>query len=490
MQVADSDRLVALDRADVEEGGFKAFVRVCWTLVEPRELVWEPHMDIVCDHLEAVLRGEIRDMVINVPPGTSKSLLCSVLFPAYAWIVDPALKFLYTTYDEQLSHRFAQRTLNLINTEWWKRRWPHVEIVNGERANQSLYDTTAGGMRASTMMGGRAVGKHADILMCDDPHKTDDLEGDPESVKKTLDHAWEARWIQTFSTRRADAATFRRVVIMQRLHERDLAGRMIELEGTVHVCLPMEYEPNRHCKTAWGEDWRTEEGELLCPKRFPKAVVDNDRKTMTARAFASQMQQRPAPKEGNTLKREYFQNRWTLLPPYLKMYISVDCNLKERTDTDRAVVQVWGVLGAQVYCIDQLSGRWSFAMILKAIRDMKAKWPMVRNILVEAKANGPAVVSVLKKQIPGVLEIEPMGGKEGRVDAVEPTLKALDVLFPAHDSQWVQDLIEEAATFPSAAHDDMLDAMTQFLVWHLTNGVGLASWRKAMRNARNGHSFR
>lgn len=490
MHVVDSDRLVALDRADVEEGGFKAFVRVAWPLVEPRPLVWEQHMDLVCDHLEAVLRGEIRDMVVNVPPGTSKSTICSVLFPAYAWITDPALKFLYTTYDEQLSHRFAQRTLNLICTEWWKRRWPHVEIVNGERANQSLYDTTAGGMRASTMMGGRAVGKHADILMCDDPHKTDDLEGDPESVRKTLDEAWETRWVNTFSTRRADAATFRRVVIMQRLHELDLSGRMLELEGTVHLCLPMEYEPKRHCKTKWGEDWRTEEGELLCPKRFPKEVVEADRKRMTARAFNSQMQQRPAPKEGNTLKREYFENRWLVLPPYLKMYISVDCNLKERKDTDRAVVQVWGVLGAQVYCIDQLSGRWSFDMILKAIRDMKAKWPMVRNILVEAKANGPAVVSVLKRQIPGVLEIEPQGGKESRVDAVEPTLKALDVLFPSHSAPWVGELIEEAVTFPSAAHDDMLDAMTQFLVWHLTQGIGLSGWRKAMANARKGHSFR
>jgi predicted phage terminase large subunit-like protein len=490
MLVADSERLVALDRADVEEGGFKAFVRVAWPMVEPRALVWEPHMDLVCDHLEAVLLGEIRDLVINVPPGTSKSNLCSVLFPAYAWIKDPALKFLYTTYDEQLSHRFAKRTMDLINTDWWKRRWPHVEIVDGDRANQSLYDTTAGGMRASTMMGGRATGKHADILMCDDPHKPDDLEGEPESVKKTLEEAWDSRWINTFSNRRADAATFRRVVIMQRLHEQDIAGRMVELPTTVHLCLPMEYEPNRHCKTAWGQDWRTVEGELLCPLRFPQEVVEADRKNMTARAFASQMQQRPAPKEGNTLKRDYFENRWLLLPPYIKMYVSVDCNLKERADTDRAIVQVWGVLGAQVYCIDQVGGRWSFDMILKGIRDMKLKWPMVRNILIEAKANGPAVVQVLKKTIPGVLEIEPQGGKSARVDAVEPTLSALDVLFPAHNAPWVQALIEEAVTFPSAAHDDMLDAMTQFLVWHLTSGVGIAAWRKAMRNARNGHTFR
>jgi predicted phage terminase large subunit-like protein len=121
---------------------------------------------------------------------------------------------------------------------------------------------------------------------------------------------------------------------------------------------------------------------------------------------------------------------------------------------------------------------------------MKLKWPMVRNILIEAKANGPAVVQVLKKTIPGVLEIEPQGGKSARVDAVEPTLSALDVLFPAHNAPWVQALIEEAVTFPSAAHDDMLDAMTQFLVWHLTSGVGIAAWRKAMRNARNGHTFR
>jgi predicted phage terminase large subunit-like protein len=361
--------------------------------------------------------------------------------------------------------------------------------VNGERANQSLYDNTAGGVRISTMMGGRATGKHADILVVDDPHKPDDLNGDVESCKAAVDLAWK-RWIETFSNRRADAKTFRRVCIMQRLHEEDIAGRMLKLPNTVHLCLPMEYEPKRHCKTHWGEDWRRADGELLVPARFPQEVVEADRATMTPRAFAAQMQQRPAPEDGLLLLRSYFQNRWTFLPPTLKMYLSVDANLKERKDTDKAVIQCWGAKGSQYWCIDQVDGRWSITDLVRNIKMMKAKWPFVTNILIEDKANGPAAIQLLRGVVPGVIAINPEGGKEARVEAIEWILRAGDVLFPAHNAPWVQALIDEAATFPAGAHDDMVDSMSQFLVWIMTNGKGLNNFLKAMRNARAGHGFR
>lgn len=486
----DSEKLQHMDRIRVRKGGFKAFVKVAWPQIEPKALIWEPHMDLICAHLEGVLRGEMLNLVINVPPGTSKSTLCSILFPVYAWIVDPTLKFLFTSYSERVSMKFARKALRLMCSDWFKARWPHIQIIDETRANVSEYENTAGGIRMSTMMGGEATGRHADILLVDDPHKPKELaKADPDAVKRVVEEAWET-WVDTFSTRRADAATFRRVCIMQRLHELDIAGQMILEAGTVHLNLPMEYEPSRHCKTEWGEDWRTEEGELLCPRRFPRSAVEADRIKMSPRSFASQMQQRPAPKDGILFKSEYFQNLWTSIPWKAAYYMSVDANLKERKDTDRAIIQVWCASGPFFYCVDQIGGRWGFGDLVKHIKLMKKKWPQVRTILVEDKANGTAVCDVLKRTIPGIEPVNPEGGKWARAESVEWLLRSGNVLFPAHQAQWVKDLAEEARTFPAGVHDDMVDAMTQFLVWILKRGSGMARWKKAMQNAANGYTFR
>lgn len=484
----DSERLIELHREFVQKGGFKAFVKIAWPMIEPKPIIWEPHMDLVCAHLEAVLRGEIKDLVINVPPGTSKSTITSVLFPVYCWIVDPTLKFLFTSYSERLSMRFARRALRLLCSDWFKARWPHVSIIDETRANVSEYDNTAGGYRISTMMGGEATGRHADILLVDDPHKPKDLMGDPDAVKKLVEDAWET-WVDTFSTRRADAATFRRVCIMQRLHECDIAGMMIQEPDTVHLCLPMEYEPSRHCKTDWGEDFRTEEGQLLCPMRFPRSVIEKEKVRMSPRSYASQHQQRPAPKDGILFKTEYFQNLWSTVPRRAVFYMSIDANLKERKDTDRAIIQVWCVEGPFYYCIDQIGDRWGFGDLVKNIKLMKQKWPQVTTILIEDKANGTAVIDVLKKTIPGIEAVNPEGGKWARAESIEWLLRANNVLFPAHQAKWVLDLMEEARTFPAGVHDDTVDAMTQFLVWIIKHGTRRTRFKKAMQNVKNGYGF-
>jgi predicted phage terminase large subunit-like protein len=477
---------VALDVDIVREGGFAAFIKVAWDQIVPDELIYEPHMDVIAVHYEAVYRNELKDLVLNVPPGTSKSTISSILFPVWCWIMDPKLKFMYTTYDQSLSHGFARQSMELIESDWFRARWPHVAIKNAARANVGDYYTTAGGRRVSTMMGGGATGKHCHILFVDDPHKPDDLQGDPDSVKKVLDEAW-SRWIGTFSKRRAEPKRFRRVCIMQRLHEDDLAGRMLRDPNCVHVMLPMEFEAKRRCATRWGCDWRTEEGELLSV-RFPIEVVEQDRLEMTEREFAAQHQQRPAPAEGNLFKLAWFANKWMVLPPSARFFISVDANLKDRKDSDFAVAQVWCVAGPMVYFVDEVRGQWAFSELVERIKLLRAKWPQVRNILIEDKANGTAVIDTLKRTIPGVIAIDPQGGKLSRADAVTWLVKAGNVIFPA--STMADGLISEATAFPAGSYDDRVDAMTQFLNW-ISGELGWGrKFRQAMKNVRNGATFR
>jgi predicted phage terminase large subunit-like protein len=479
------------DTEAVRRFGFSEFVKLAWPQVVGDDLIWEPHMQLLCAHYEAVYRCEISDLVVNVPPGTSKSTISSILFPAWCWIMDARMKLLYTTYDQALSHDFARTTLELVLSEWFQARWPHVQIERGERANVGDYYTTAGGRRISTMMGGAATGKHAHILFVDDPHKPDDLEGDPDAVRKVLELAWK-RWINTFSKRRANAKTFRRVCIMQRLHEEDLAGRMLKRPETVHLCLPMEYEPHRHCRTKWGEDYRTVEGQLLCPLRFPAEVVNEDRVEMTPRDFAAQHQQLPRPAEGALFKVSYFENRWSIIPADARRWIiSVDANLKDRKDSDFCSIQVWCMVGPDYYLIDRIKGRWTYGDAVEAIRRMKRKWPQVGNVVIETKANGQAIIQSLKEEMSGIIEADPLGGKLARAESVEWLARAGNVIFPAaHVAPWIEEYLLEWLSFPVGSKDDDVDAGTQALSW-LSAGRKRGRLRsKAMKNARAGHVFR
>lgn len=495
LDVPIREERIELDRALVKQGGFGEFVRVSWKYAkeafdESDELVWEPHMDLICAHCEAVLRGDegIEDLVINVPPGTTKSTLMSVLFPVYAWIVNPGLKMMFTSYDGDLTLDFAKRSLQLICSPWFQARWPHVSVRKGMNANMGVYVTTRGGKRISTMMGGKATGRHCHILVVDDPHKPDDLDGSADVVKAALELAWR-RFINTFSQRLVGTGG-RRICIMQRLHEQDIAGRMLALEGTVHLCLPMEFEPARACVTKWGKDWRTELGQLLCPKRKDATWLKRKKAEMTLREYAAQHQQRPSPAEGARFLRAWFQNRWlSLNVPLTKYTISVDANWKDRADSDYCAITVWAMNGPDFWMLDALKGQWSVGQACEEITRMKRKWPQISCILVEDKANGPAIVQTLKSKLAGITEVPPMGGKEARAEAVEPYLREGNCVFPGH-APWFEEFLEECASFPVGANDDWVDSMTQALLYLAGHHKYNRLFKRAMKNARAGKTFR
>lgn len=473
----------------VRRKGFAAFVQLAWHQIEGTPLVWSEHLGLICRHLEAVADGEIQDLCINVPPGTSKSTLCSVLFPVYCWIKYPWKKFIGATYDQSLSYRFAERSLDLMTGEWFKERWGTqfgcgFGIVKDEQAAVAFYENDKGGARYSTMMGGAAIGRHAHILMIDDPIKPDDLRAGGDSAKAALDLAWD-RFINTFSTRRADPIKFARVIIMQRLHVEDVAGKFVKTPGMVHLRLPMEFEPEHAYKSEkYGSDWRTEAGELLCPARFPQQVVDGYKRDMTPRNYAAQHQQRPTPEAGALFQRDWFSQRWTIVPNGLRYLMSIDSSLKDGNDADYNVLQVWAWQGANYYLIDQVRRQMGFSDTIGAIKALKAKWPHVGTILVETKANGTAIIDSLRRNgVPGVLEVDPLGGKFARASAVEPFLRAGNCYFP--DAYWMEGLIDEAITFPVGSHDDQVDCMTQALAY-LTGQNKRSKFKQAMANVRAG----
>ncbi len=478
-----------LDRALVRRFGYAKFVELAWPVLLPETpLIWEPHLSLICNLWQAVLKAELKDMVVNVPPGTSKSLLSSVLFQPYAWTEQASLKFMCTTFSDELTDYLAGQSLKLLNSAWYRERWPHVEIIKGERASVGHFINTRGGERVSTSMGGQATGRHADILIVDDPVKPKDIDGGGDSARDALEKAWKTL-TNTFFRRTANAASFRRVIVMQRLHHEDPAGRMAADPSVLHVRLPMEFVPEKAFKSQWGSDWRTEPGELLSPKRFPKQVVESYKHSATGlstRDYASQMQQDPSPEGGEVFKREYFARTWDALPPLSHMILSVDATFKETDRSDFVVLQVWAKKSAsEIYFIDQLRARMGFDATEQAIDEMIRKWPQIRDLVVEDKANGSAIIQRLRKKYSFVTAVNPEGGKEARANAVEPVLRSQSVLLPAK-AVWLEEFIREAIQFPLAAHDDQVDAMTQAVNYLTTSSSG--QFHQAMVNLRAGHS--
>lgn len=450
-------------------------------------------MTEVCAHLQAVVETPeglppVRDLVINVPPGMSKSVITSVLWPVWAWTLKPHWKFIFTSYSEKLVNREADRSMRLVLSDWFQERWGKtlgLTIVDGMRAAAGFYENTRGGMRYSVQMGGQVTGFHGHVLVADDPHKVSDVSIGGDSAKNTVEGDV-FDWNNTFSNRTADPINFKRLVIMQRVHEVDISQQMVDA-GATHLRLPMEFEAENPCKTPYGGDWRTEEGELLAPARFPAEVVALKKTQYTPLQYAAQCQQRPAPADGIIFRQTHFANRFRGIPAGInKLILSVDATFKKTDRSDYCIVQCWGARGAaEFFLLDQLRERAGLAEAIQMIRQMKAKWPRVSSILVEDKANGSAIIQTLRNELPGVLPVNPEGGKEARANAVEPYFAANNISFPADDiAPWMKAFVAALTGFPNARFDDEVDAATQ-AVLYLTGQLRMSqSFSAAMQAVR------
>lgn len=469
-----------VDREAVKRFGLAEFVKLAWHQVEPAPMVWGWHMDAICEHLTAVTRREIRDLVINVPPGCSKSLIASVLWLSWMWSLDPARRFIVASYSDDVVRRDAGKARTLIEGDWFAARWPRVRLPNDKTASKAVssFYTTAGGMRYSTTTHGSVTGQHCDDALIDDPI---DPRGAASVAEMDACLDW---WTGTMPTRFRNHRTSTRTLIMQRLHERDLTAEFIRAGATV-LCLPMRLE--RAHPYVYKRDKRTEEGELLTPERTPAEELDKVEKTLGPARTAAQHQQRPSPAQGDILKRDWLKNYWTVLPPGGTWTQSWDCAFKGKETSDYVCGQVWYTRGADHYLVDQVLARMGFNETCNAMRAMSKRYPRALRKLVEDKANGPAIMETLKGEVSGLIAVEPEGGKEARARACEPLFAAGNVYLPhptraeyedgRRGAEWVRggvalDAPEAAVgsyewylvTFPNADHDDAVDATTQYLI--------------------------
>lgn len=455
-----------LDEIDKElcERSLYEFVKLAWDVVEPAEFQGNWHIETICEHLEAVTCGDIKNLAINIPPRHTKSMIVSVMWPAWEWTRNPGTKWLFVSYDSGISERDAGKSRQVMSSRWYQRLWGDKYRFLDDENKKRRYRNSAGGQRVSTTVGGAATGEGGDRLVIDDPHNVRNIYSETER-RSVID--W---WSTVMTSRQNNPQTSRRVLIMQRVHEGDLVGHIKSTAASSWewLVMPAMFESKTRCKTSIFVDPRKDEGELLWPDRFTPEVMAEIRKGTGPNAFSAQYQQHPSALEGNIFKREwwrfYDRKPSEMAPDMDYLFQSWDMAFKETKDSDFVVGQVWGVKGANRYLFDEIRDRMDFVRTKAAVRSLTEKWPEAKRKLVEDKANGPAIISELRNSIIGLIAVEPEGSKESRAYAVTAEIESGNVFLPSpKDCPWVDEFIEEMSSFPKGLHDDRVDTATQAL---------------------------
>lgn len=297
-QPQDRTRIVSEDLIKIAgaEVSLRLYIEQAWSVLEPTTpFISGWHLDAICDHLEAVFKGDIRNIIINIPPRHMKSLAVSVFFPTWVWINDPSSRWLFSSYAQDLSTRDSLKCRRLIQSLWYQARWSDRYTITTDQNQKTRFENDKTGYRLSTSVDGVATGEGGDYIVVDDPHNVKQAESE---IKRNGVLMW---WDEVMSTRLNNPNTGRKIIVMQRLHENDLTGHILAKElGYVHLMLPAEYEKDRKCFTNIGfEDPREDEYEPLWEGLYGREALDTLKKDLVSEyAIAGQLQQRPAPRGG------------------------------------------------------------------------------------------------------------------------------------------------------------------------------------------------
>lgn len=460
------------------------YMRWAWPLSHKEPLQWNWHLGAITEHLEACKLGQIKRLLVNEPPRHLKSWTASVAFPSWWWADDPTTQFLAASCDKDVVFRDADAHRALCASPEYQTMfrpdWDFKASATGRQQDaKGYYRNTAGGHRISKVMGKKGQGVDADVILIDDPLDASDAFTDKAGL---ADHVMVYR--QRLITRLNNPATGVVILFMQRLHDLDLSGIMLEEGGWEHLCLPSEYDGRKRYTILGPYDPRTEEGELLFPDRFPQEVLDQKKIDLTSRGYAGQYQQMPAPAAGAMVLKEWIQY-WTpdTLPKLTYTMGSWDCTFASKTaHADYVVGQTWGVAGSHMFLLDQVRRKMNVPEMLAAIREQTRLWPNLRATVIEERAAGKHVMDSLIHEIHGIQGFNPAGqSKEERLSATLPLWEQKRVFIPSarecsnpgQSFAWVTNLYEkELLTFPGARHDDQVDATSQALIWIMSQGTG------------------
>jgi predicted phage terminase large subunit-like protein len=473
--------------AEVYEDSLYEFMKAGWRYIDPNPFVESWHLGAIAEHLQAICDGQITRLIINQPPRTSKSSML-VAFDPWVWAQrdhtdtsGPGVQFLHASYAQNLSIRDSVKTRRLIESPWYQKYWGDKVKITSDQNTKIRFDNNAGGYRLATSVGGTLTGEGGGIIIIDDPHNA--VEAESEAVRTST-----LEWFDnSLSTRLNNPRTGAIILVMQRLHEEDLTGHILSSDAGqdwVHLMLPMRYEKDRAAvlypnAIGWS-DPREEEGELLTPERYDEKSVSRLERQLGPFGAAGQLQQRPEPKGGGILKRDWWQDWESENYPEVSFVVaSIDTAYTTKEENDHSAMTVWGVFedDNEVPRL-MLMNAWRAKLELHELVEKIAascRRFKVDHMLVENKAAGISVAQEIRRVYGyedwGVQLIDPKGqDKVARAYSVQHLL-ADGLIYAPMAFSWADMVITECASFPKGKHDDMVDTVTMALRYFRTTGM-------------------
>lgn len=489
-----------LRERQLAESSLYEFTKQAWPQIEgATKFIPGWHIEAICEHLEAATRGHIKKLLISVPPRTSKTTIISIMWPAWAWLSKPGLKFLYASYAQKISWDHSRLCRMLIESEWYRLRSEHIFSLSDDQVTKGHFTNTAMGHRIATSVesGGTALG--GDVLVMDDPNDAGESKVTRDSTNDWVSRVWPSRL--------NPGGLGLNVLVQQRTDEMDVSGFWMSRDDNneiVKLILPMEFEEKRRAKTIilpsskkkiW-KDPRTEEGELLCPAYINKAAIARKKIELGSYNYAGQYQQRPAPEEGGIIKKKWFKWWMREKPPRIQQVIqSWDCAMTEK-DGSWSACTTWGLFQDDFGITNLiLLNMWRDKVEYPELRHMAKKlYEDYRNngsveiiadgkhvpdmFLVEDKASGIPLIQDLRRGGIAATKFNPgpLGDKLQRVRLISHIIEAGRIWVPSRAPDYksllsyANTFVEICAMFPNSDSTDIVDTLTQVIHRTLRGG--------------------
>jgi predicted phage terminase large subunit-like protein len=452
------------------------FFKAAWIVVEPaRPLSTNWHHKYICDLLqeecERVIaqKPKTKDVIINVPFRSTKSLIVTVMFPVWAWIKSPKLRFITSSYSATLSIELATKSRDIIFSDWFKRRWGDVFHIKKDQNLKERYENNHVGMRRATSVGGTVTGQGGDFLIVDDPLS-------PQMASSATERDNANEWYRTtFYSRLNQPDIGVRIIIMQRVHEDDLTGFLLGKDTRLkykHICIPAK-SGDGNIKPKYLEKFYNKDTQLFWEDRFSQRTLDDYRSALGSYGYAGQLQQTPTPLDSGMIHKDWFKvDRYRVEDSVVNFVIDPAYTADQKNDPSALLAYTYKDNRWQI--VDCVNVYKEFPDLVKFIQQWVAKngYTNRSRIYVEPKASGKSIVQTLVRETGlNVKEDKPpTKDKVARVSDVSASLESGRVSILNGD--WNDEFLDQLAKFPAAKHDDMVDCLVMAVNKEIWSGGG------------------
>ena len=458
------------------EMSFYEFFKAAWIVVEPAvPLSTNWHHKYICDMLQEeceriiAQKPKTKDIIINVPFRSTKSLIVTVMFPVWAWIKSPKLRFITSSYSATLSIELATKSRDIIFSDWFKVRWGDVFHIKKDQNLKERYENNFVGMRRATSVGGTVTGQGGDFLIVDDPLS-------PQMANSATERDNANEWYRTtFYSRLNQADIGVRIIIMQRVHEDDLSGFLLERETRSkykHICIPATNESG-NIKPKSLEKFYNQETGLFWEDRFSRKILDDYKSALGSYGYAGQLQQTPTPLDSGMIHKDWFKiDRYRVDEAIVNFVIDPAYTADQKNDPSALLAYTYKENKWQI--VDCVNVHKEFPELIKFIPQWVQKngYTNRSRIFVEPKASGKSIVQTLVRETGlNVKEDKPpTKDKVARVSDVSASLESGRVTLLNGD--WNDEFLEQLTKFPAAKHDDMVDCLVMAVNKEIWSGGG------------------